>query len=266
MSPHELLEAALLDACGLLEPHESAEFERAFAASSEPVRAAIRREQARFADLTEVLPAVSPRAELRQMVIRSVMEAAGTARDEAATRVIAHQPSADVRPSGRRSFSLWRVSTFGFATAAVVMTVLAVQLRSEFDRVQQQIASNEATQFFLSNAPNAEFRSAVLSPVFDRVSLVSSDASTAETEASVFFDPQTGRAHLGLYKLPPLAVGEAYTIVQLDDAGAIIRTVERFVPTGEIGSVRFAFDPSNGTSFAIARQAGDSITVVMTVA
>lgn len=267
MSPHELLEAALLDACGLLDEHERAAFELSFAAASEEVRASIRREQARFADLTEILPDVAPRPELRQLVIDAVAEAAGRDRDETALRLITHA-SADRAPSSlpMRRGSVWRVAAFGFATATVVMSVLAVQLRSEFERVRQQISSNQATQFFLNNAPNAGFRAAVLGADFDRVALASSAPSTELTQASVFINRSNGTGHLGHFKLPALGEGQQYVLVQLGDAGTPIAIVERFTPSGDIGSVRFSFDAARGEQFAIAVDRGGSLSVVMRTA
>ncbi|MEO0632011.1 MAG: DegT/DnrJ/EryC1/StrS family aminotransferase, partial [Planctomycetota bacterium] len=53
MSPQKLLELALLDASGVLDPAESAEFERCFAEADADLKAQVRREQARFADVSE---------------------------------------------------------------------------------------------------------------------------------------------------------------------------------------------------------------------
>ena len=79
MNAQQLLEMALLDSCGLLEDDELEQFETAFAEAPESIKAQIRREQSRFADQSELLPDVSPRPELRRLVVDAVRRAAGAA-------------------------------------------------------------------------------------------------------------------------------------------------------------------------------------------
>ncbi|MEM8756270.1 MAG: hypothetical protein AAGF47_00625 [Planctomycetota bacterium] len=270
MSPHDLLESALLDACGLLESHEIAAFERDFAAASPEQRAEIRREQARFADVADMLPDVTPRAELRAEVIEAVREAMGQNRDRAGLAFLHEgEPGRAAGESAtrhRRSVSPWRVAAFGFGTAAVVLGVLSVQLQAEFSRMQEQVTTGEARQFFLNTSPNTAFRPAVLGTSHDRVALSPVTAQATEAEAAVFFDAEGQTAHAAYFRLPPLAEGETYVIVQLGDDDRVLNTVASFASNGDLGSVRFAYDPSMGSRFAIGTQSGTSVTLMMTSA
>ncbi|MEM9165739.1 MAG: hypothetical protein AAGB48_01805 [Planctomycetota bacterium] len=269
MSPDKMLETALLEAAGLLEPDQSTAFEAAFAAAPESIRAMIRREQARFADMT-TLPDVMPSKDLKHRVVGRVMDEAGYATDAIGEAIFAGSASTDTAAPGsarsRRSLSFWRVATFAAGTAAVFMGVLTVQLQTEFNRVGQQITSNQATQFFLWNTPNAEFRTAVLSPAFDRLPLTGVEGAGSETEASIFINSETGRGHLAMFDMPELAENEAYVLVQLGDDGEVLQRIDRFTPGEGLANISFTFQAALGTTFGVARASGDTLTLVLSTA
>jgi hypothetical protein len=262
MSPQKLIEAALLDAGGLLDADESAAFERAFAEAPPELRAQVRREQARFADLTELLPDVSPRPELRQFVIDAVAAAMGRDRDAAGRRVLAHAAAERaVLPSHRRGVALWRLGTFAFGTAAIVVGVLAFQLHRDFGNLGQRIASNETAQLFLM--PDAGFRRAVLSGEFTRVTLTPVEGGPASAEMAVFLNPATGKGHIAYFRLPPLAERQTYQLVTLDDRGDIGRTLHTFASSGEIGGAALDLGASTNATLALAVMTAEGPRILM---
>jgi hypothetical protein len=274
MHPEKLLEAALLDAGGLLEAEESAEFELAFASAPAELRAQIRREQARFADLSDVLPDVMPRRELREQVIAAVREAIGRRRDAIGHRLLAHAAveRATARLGHRRGLMLWRLSSFAFATIAVTVGVIAFQLHRDMDTLSQRIASNQAADLFLRMAPNTTFRDAVLGSEYTRMAMIPTQAhsdtepaSGEQPEAALFYNDKTGEAHLGFFRLPSLKPGEVYEIVMLGDGDTIGRRLHSFTSAGEIGSATFRLNgPMNGPIALVSRSAAGAVIMLRT--
>lgn len=144
MSTRDLIELAALDALGMLESEDQAEFERAFRDAPASVRAQIRAEQARVADLADVLPDVAPPAELRDRVISAVrsaaeVEAAGGARS------VVHRPGRvvpKVAPT-RRVSPLWRAAAIGLSVAVLVLGVLSNQLQQRNQLLGDQVILSE---------------------------------------------------------------------------------------------------------------------------
>lgn len=72
MNVQQLLEHAHLDALGMLEPQEQAEFRLALAESPIRVREMVRREQERACDIGAILPDVAVSPELRSRVLAAI--------------------------------------------------------------------------------------------------------------------------------------------------------------------------------------------------
>lgn len=117
----DLIELAVLDALGMLDADEAAEFDAAFDAAPPSTRQRVRDEQARLANLEGVLPQVSPSPEMRDRVITAVREAM-------LADAIAKASEADddgplsIRQS-RGVARMWRVGAIGAAAAAVAFGV-----------------------------------------------------------------------------------------------------------------------------------------------
>ncbi|XOV76882.1 MAG: hypothetical protein ACFHWZ_08725 [Phycisphaerales bacterium] len=108
MTTQEMIEMASLDALGMLDADERAEFEAAFRAASPSVQAQVRREQKRFADAEHLLPEVDPPAGMKFRVMSAIRDAiigitAGDA--EAATRAVSRGSNAG---AWFNSTTIWR--------------------------------------------------------------------------------------------------------------------------------------------------------------
>ncbi len=252
MSPQKLLEMALLDASGVLDHDESAEFERAFASADDDLKAQVRREQARFADVTEILPDVSPRPELRSRVIDSVREASGRQRDAVGRAILTHAAGerAASGPRRHRGPLAWRLATFAFATAFAAVGVMAFQLNQEFTEVSNNIARNERIDTLLRSSEHAGFLSALLDDSFAKLALTTGDD---DAQGSIFFNPDSGEGYLAFRKLPELEPGTRYVLVALGDDDEIIGdALARFTSGGETKIIEFEHDADLAGRFALA--------------
>ena len=152
MTTSEMLEMVAVDALGLLDDDDRSAFDRAYAAAPSAVRELVWAEQARIAELGLELPDVSASPESRRRFldrVRQEIERSQVAESAPASRKIAHAAGAagaaavpaprslGLRPA-RRVSSMWRVATVGASVAAVVLAVLQVQLRQNFDELRQR--------------------------------------------------------------------------------------------------------------------------------
>lgn len=263
MSPQKLLELALLDASGVLDHEESAEFERAFAEADADLKAQVRREQARFADVSEILPDVSPRPELRSRVIESVMEASGRQRDAVGKAILTHAAEdRKAAPARHGGALIWRMSTFAFATAFAAVGIMAIQLNQEFTDVSNNIARNARIDTLLSAGQRAGFLTALLDESFDRVPLATGDS---QAQAAVFVAESSGEAYFSFRKLPTLEQGNSYILVALGDNDETTE-LARFTTNGETNIIEFEHDPALGNRFALAVDSPDGLEIVFRTA
>ncbi|MEO1583924.1 MAG: hypothetical protein AAFR96_05035 [Planctomycetota bacterium] len=278
MSPEKLLELALLDAGGVLDRHESDEFESAFAEASPEIKAQVRREQSRFADLTEILPDVSPRPELKSLVLDAVRDASHTQRDAVGRAIVSHEASArreatrrTARRTARRA-NAWRVATFAFATGFAATGLMAFQLNQEFEDVSDSIAANDGVSFFLENADRSGFRAAVIDDSFERAALTPTQPASditvsSDAGAAVFYSAATGEGFLTFRDLPQIEPTQIFALVVLDDDGNVTNELTRFPSVGETNVIAFEYDASMGAGFAVAVASPDGqLDVVLQLA
>ena len=205
----ELLEAASLDAMGLLDPEEREAFERAFQAAAPAVQAQIRREQLRFSKADDVLPQVEPPLGLRARVIAAVREAMGMAerRTDAAPALRF--------PTGVSRF--WRVGAIGAMAAAIVVSIYAFQVANEnsgltdarqgiflSERWQREYGTRFDANFLNPNERFVSFHPATDAP------------DNKSARATLMFDPDKKTAQLVVQDLP--APGD-YEVVVIDASG-----------------------------------------------
>ncbi len=211
MNTHELLEMASLDALGLLDADEREAFERAFRAAPPSVQAQIRREQLRFCQMDETLPAVEPPLGLRARVLNAVREAMTGV---SARRAAAVAPAL-VTPTGVSRF--WRIGAVGAMAAALVLGVATLQVLNETrgltdaqrafavsEQFQQEYGERFQQQFFNSTTRFVAFQSG------------DESGSSRSARARLMLDPQNRRAEIYVKDLP--AEGE-YEVVVYDAAG-----------------------------------------------
>jgi len=272
MKPDELIQNALLDACGLLEEQELAEFETAFQNAPESLKAQIRLEQARFADMGEILPDVEPPAALRGKVIDSVraeMHADGL---EAIAGVIgpdSHRHGDIKRAAGaaplliplNRVTPIWRAAALGFATAAVLSGVAILNLHNEFSRLALNVEQNG----FITNSSQmgGPAFASMFSDGFERVVL--SPADDANIRGFAMVNTDEGEGHLVLNRLPAVE-GVTYRLVSVDEDGNELATLNTFERSGTFESVQtVAFDFEAGTParFALLESRDGQESVVL---
>jgi len=269
MNAQQLLEMALLDACGLLEADELQRFESAFAEAPESIKAQIRREQSRFADQSELLPDVTPRPELRRLVVEAVRRAAGTSVTPDSLRFEHLLAGAGVPTPAeihrRRVMPAWRAAAVVLGVTTVFGAVLSLELRNQITDMGDRLSSITSADLFLSYGNMPGLREAMLSADSERILFKPVDPAMTAS-AAIYTDPQSAKSYLVCHRLPALRGGQ-YEIVSLDDAGAITGTIAAFDSNGETDGHQFEFTSALRGSVGIAvRTAAGSLELVMIAA
>ncbi|MBL8964293.1 MAG: hypothetical protein KF787_00250 [Phycisphaeraceae bacterium] len=280
MNTRELLELAQLDAMGLLDEQDAREFEVAFAAAGPEIQEQIRKEQSRLCVIEPVLPDVRPPEHLRGKVLAAVHGAivesitapapAGTgattavaarfeehAQEEPATSVAAavrHSAGRDLAmpgdPGRRRTARLWRISTFAFAAASVVLGITTISLQSEYERVINQKVTSESlervTALFGMNTHDFFFADQTQRTVLHPVGESASDPRWMNVRAAVWHSADWSSVKLLCENLPS-ANGERYQLVAISEEGETRVIGDSLEPTqgGLMAfSIRNSFSPA----------------------
>ncbi|MCC5824472.1 MAG: hypothetical protein LAT64_13430 [Phycisphaerales bacterium] len=270
MTTQELIEQTVLYSLGLLDEQDHDAYEAALAAATPQVRASVKSEAARMADLGDLLPDEQPSDELRELVIAAVRagmreqeveqriraDAQKDTRDDAPQRHVAGRitPQTQRRhaqpPLARatRVHWLWRAAAIGLAGATVALTVISADVRDLRNTAAEGV---RLAQFY--DVAGAEFVNAAL---FDtntrRVSLVSpADSNPTTAVASVWHNPDWSSARLFVKNLRPQENDKPYRLVVLDDQGNIVREVAEFRPNGEIQDFEININLSTESRLAI---------------
>jgi hypothetical protein len=244
MSLNELLEAAQLDALGLLDPEEQQAFENAFAGASPAVRAQVRQEQSRLCRLESILPAALPDPSLRDKVLNRV--SAAMAADTMA-RIVASpegEPVEAIQHEGgrvhppilrsRRVSSLWRAGALGMAAAALLMGYTTVQMRTEYETLSRGIENDSIVKDISEKFGREQFASALFDSSTARVILSPTDTGF-HGQASVWMNADWSKARLFCQNLP-FKKGQDYRLVALDKNNQVVRELARFESQGGVTS------------------------------
>lgn len=230
MKTEELFEAAQLDALGLLDEKEQAEFEAAFRAASPALREQIRAEQDRFARPERFRLDVTPAADLRSRVIKAVMsdmaQVAGTIRRSHA----AGRELPTVHPV-RRVSPVWRVATLACATMAIVLAVVTLQQNAQMTSLQVALGNDRTIDKLVELFGPADLTKAVFSASTNKLVFSPADASV-KGDASLFYDKETQSARL-LCRNIVTNPNETVRLVATDDSGKIVQIAE-FASAGEL--------------------------------
>ncbi|MEQ8769668.1 MAG: hypothetical protein RIB60_04065 [Phycisphaerales bacterium] len=242
MSTYELIEQAVLDALGILEPEERDAFEAALAGAAPDVRAQVREEQERLLDLEDLLPDESPRPELRDLVLAAV-RAAITDEEKAGTPVVAklspgsapvvREPRPAFRPAKRVS-RMWRAAAVALGAAFIGMSAIMLEVQGLYSEASSRATFDEVYESAGSAANKILFGAECTKVVMTSVT----DADGANgPQAAVWKDPDwdTARLLLNRVKTNP---GENLRLVVIDDSGEIVEEVRRFQSTGELTEIR----------------------------
>lgn len=247
MNLQQLIELAVLDAMGLLDETEQAQFESAFRAASPQVQAQVRREQTRLSVMDALLPEVEPPAGLRAAVL------------EAVRRHIlgAEAPAEDALPlvPARRVSHLWRTASLALAAACVVLSIGTfnmyqsanfARVRQDSDGFMKAMVEKVGATYVRDVLFNRDTRRVVFSPV----------AGGTKGQVSAFFNPEWKEAklfHLGLGD----AEGRTYKLAVIDDQNNIT-VLRSFNPTGDMDSVTFVLDRTAPKSRLVVLTKGQS--------
>ncbi|MBL0869799.1 MAG: hypothetical protein IBJ18_04405 [Phycisphaerales bacterium] len=226
---HEMIELASLDAMGLLDEQESAAFEAAFAALAPELKAQIRAQQTRVADLSATLPQVEAPESLRQRTIDAVLSEIALQESNARAHVVG-RIGPEIMPS-RGVSAIWRATAIGCAAAAVVFGFTTLQMNSSYRTLEREIAANAISDFFVKEFGN-RFETAMLDGNTRFIQFTASGKASngASPTAVVLFDPTTRSAQLFCRDLP--THGGLYNLVALDRNGQVANVVLPFRATG----------------------------------
>jgi len=257
MSTYDLIEQAVLDALGILEPDERDQFEAALAEAPEGVRQQVRDEQARLLDLEHLLPEEQPRHELRELVVSAVRAAMREEREPVAGRIgasgavgVASAPT--FRPA-RRVSRLWRAAAIVFGAATIAMVAATLELH----RMYSEAGSTMVFDTLYNRSGADVLEGMVFGPNSKRIAMTSVSDSTARGQAAVWVDPDWDTAQLWVNRLRG-EEGEQLRLVVLNEKGEVIREVADFVASGLVQHIRVKLDPAAETHLGICR--AESVT------
>ncbi|MGH7242457.1 MAG: hypothetical protein ACREJD_03460 [Phycisphaerales bacterium] len=249
MNTNELFEAAQLDALGLLDEHEQAEFEAAFASAAPAIRAQLRDEQSRFAKPDRFRLSAEPPVDLRARVLGAIKaeiaEVAGSARSRLH---IAGRELPTVHPV-RRVSRAWRVATLASLTAAFVLAILVQQQSSQMQKLVNANGSDAALNKLVDMFGPADLTDAVFSSNTKKIPFAAAQPDF-KGEAAVWYNSskQTARLFCRNIVTEP---GETIRLVVLDDNGKVASQIAEFASSGEIITKSVSMSGYNPKQLAI---------------
>ncbi|MEM1329006.1 MAG: hypothetical protein AAGG07_00445 [Planctomycetota bacterium] len=272
MNTADLFELAALDAFGLLDEHEAAEFETAFRSAPPAVQAQLRAEQTRYTHLEELLPDATPGPDLRARVLARV--AAARAAEEAGSDRRVHEGGrrSPVMPihaasRGSRVSSVWRASAIGFATAAVVLAGATIHFQNNYRGLRDRLSNDELVHGFVQEA-GATVAQGLL---FDKGTVRHHLRGTGEgaewaAKATLFSNPEWDTSWFVCQDLPA-DDGVTYQLVRLDDSGEVAEVLFELSASGRLYSARVAINDPTRVAVASVRREGSTLvsSVVMSV-
>jgi hypothetical protein len=280
MNTQELIENTVLYSLSLLDEQEQAAYESALLASDPGVRASVRAEALRMADLGDLLPDDQPSAELRDMVVAAVR--AGMREQEVEQRIASERAAPAVGaapgavagrigpdparrrhaqpalPRSRRVHPIWRAAAIGLTAATIALTVVSVNIRGTYNA-----AAEGARIAQLYDTVGAEYvESTLFDPNTRRVTLAPVAADPARTTtpvAAVWHNPDWQSARLFVKNLRPQDADQTYRLVVLDEAGNIVREVHQFRSTGELQDIGISVNLATENRLAIYQGVEDAV-------
>lgn len=232
MNTRDLLDLASMDALGLLDDEERRAFEAAFQAASPALKAQVRREQARAADLGDVLPRVEAPAGLKARVMAAVGDAIAAVRGSRDEADIAGR--LEPRHFALRGYvtPLWRAACIGFATATVVLLGVGYSMHAEYQRTYQAFQNSE-TAAQLAKVAGPKFAEFIAKPDTQRFALrtVANIPAGPEKTAAVFINPQTREGVL--YCRGLTGFEGQFKLVVMDETGKVATVLATFESRGE---------------------------------
>lgn len=260
MNTHQLIEMAVLDALGLLEPAEIDAFERAFAEAPEPVRSMVRAEQDRLADVSHLLPDAEPTEGLRDMVLAAVRNAMRAETEPVAGRIqgrperTAGTPAQPRLKPVRRVSPVWRAASIGLAAAVIVLGAFVLRI-GQYDAQ----AGKQALFTQIYETVGAQvFEDMLFDHQTRRVAMLPTENDADNAAAAVFYNPDWHSARLFFRNLRSQNPGETFRLVVLDEEGNIVREIHTFESDGQFADVPVEVDLLRESSLAIMKNESDT--------
>lgn len=253
MKTHELFEAAQLDAMGLLDAQEQADFEAALMAASPALRSQIREEQARYAKPERLPAGVEPAADLRARVLNAVKadiaSVLGAAKPRASMPHAAGRAGPATLPARRGGTNVWRALTLACLTAAVVLGVVVSQQNATLKSLAAASSSDTSLSQLASVFGANNVMDVVFAPNTKQVAFVPVEKSS-KAQAAIWYNNDRGTAHL-LCRDLPVGENETLRLVTLDDSGKVASELAELPSDGRFSSQEFKSSNINPKQIAI---------------
>ncbi|MEL7472224.1 MAG: hypothetical protein AAGK04_02820 [Planctomycetota bacterium] len=252
MTPQQLFEMAQLDALALLDENERVRFEAALANAPTALHDQVEAERARFVDLREFLPDVSPPPELRGKVVQAVLVAA----EADAVHAVRHDADRHVRPLrfGTRVSAIWRGAAIGFAAASLTLGLSTLYLWGEHERLEDNFSDSALVQSVVENFGVEYVQRALFDADTQRV-IFQPAASTSErsAQASIWMNPNWEESRLFCLELAGEKDTESFRVVVLNDDDQVVTTIAEFRSTGALVSSELPSDLAGADRLGIIR-------------
>jgi hypothetical protein len=164
-NPKQLLELAVLDAHGLLEPIESDLFNRSFHDAPAAIQDEIKLLQEGLALDTSLLPSDMPHPSLRNKVLRAVAESADQEAQRLAPLALigARASAAQAKFGSSKQITLWRTAAVVLFGVAIVLAVITLDAQSKANQ-SAKIAQNTSTSNAINEMVGIEFAKYIGNP------------------------------------------------------------------------------------------------------
>ena len=161
----QLIELAVLDAYGLLEPIESDLFNRSFHDAPASIQDEIVQMQRAFALDESLLPADTPPASLKQSVLHAVAQAADKEAQRLAPLALigARASAAQAQLGTSKQVYFWRTAAMILFGVSVILGIITVDSNRRATRITQ-IAMNLDVTSTITDVVGSEFKSFIANP------------------------------------------------------------------------------------------------------
>lgn len=237
----QMLRLSRLNALGMLDEPERRAYEATFRVLPGPQADRLRELESRYADLSHLLPEVSPVASLRERTLDAVEDEASAELDVLARLA----PAQHVKTRGVHQ--VWRVAALCSTAAAIAFGVFMFQTSHEVTRLYSAAEQQRITDY-VRNVYGTSFMADLSSAKLRLVQLDAPVDSPNAPSARVFANPASGYATLVVSNMP--LDFERYQLVATGADGSS-RVVHTFTATGGRATLRFKWEVSPGERIAI---------------
>ena len=243
----QLIELAVLDAHGLLEPIESDLFNRSFHDAPASVQDEIIQMQREFAIDESLLPVDTPPASLKQQVLQAVAQTADKeAQRLAPLALIGARASAAQGQLGRKPTYFWRTAAMILFGVAVVLGIMTVDANRRATKITHVAMNLDATST-ITDAIGSEFKSFIDNP-YCTITRLERELGNQDGYIRVATNERFGNGYVFCLDLED---GEEIVIQGTTSTGEVIE-LTRITADGPISGRAFELDKSLVQGLVIA--------------